>query len=162
MPPPRSAAAAERHPPAVDHLRRALPGAGGGENPRRGAGLPWLCLRLSEKVWADAVGFCGSELIRRSVGLSHVADIDTIQDDAMRHECLRHAITLGRALIVLAERIDSVDEAAGAGTPVQLSAPVSSPQPSPTGRGSTPKKVPFSDCPAALRFAGPTTAGITV
>ncbi|MDN7195585.1 S-methyl-5-thioribose kinase, partial [Klebsiella pneumoniae] len=53
---------------------------------------------------------CGSELIRRSVGLSHVADIDTIQDDAMRHECLRHAITLGRALIVLAERIDSVDE----------------------------------------------------
>ncbi|MCQ4010560.1 S-methyl-5-thioribose kinase, partial [Klebsiella pneumoniae] len=41
------------------------------------------------------VGFCGSELIRRSVGLSHVADIDTIQDDAMRHECLRHAITLG-------------------------------------------------------------------
>lgn len=54
--------------------------------------------------------FCGSELIRRSVGLSHVADIDTIQDDAMRHECLRHAITLGRALIVLAERIDSVDE----------------------------------------------------
>ncbi len=48
--------------------------------------------------------------IRRSVGLSHVADIDTIQDDAMRRECLRHAITLGRALIVLAERIDSVDE----------------------------------------------------
>lgn len=61
-------------------------------------------------MWADSVGFCGSELIRRSVGLSHVADIDTIQDDAMRHECLRHAITLGRALIVLAERIDSVDE----------------------------------------------------
>lgn len=28
----------------------------------------------------------------------------------MRHECLRHAITTGRALIVLAERIDSVDE----------------------------------------------------
>ena len=61
-------------------------------------------------MWADAVGFCGSELIRRSVGLSHVADIDTIRDDAMRHECLRHAITPGRALIVLAERIDSVDE----------------------------------------------------
>lgn len=42
-------AAAERHPPAVDHLRRALPGAGGGENPRRGAGLPRLRLRLSEE-----------------------------------------------------------------------------------------------------------------
>lgn len=75
------------------------------------AGLkPGYASAFLKKVWADAVGFCGSELIRRSVGLSHVADIDTIQDDAMRHECLRHAITLGRALIVLAERIDSVDE----------------------------------------------------
>ena len=71
---------------------------------------PGYASAFLKKVWADAVGFCGSELIRRSVGLSHVADIDTIQDDAMRHECLRHAITLGRALIVLAERIDSVDE----------------------------------------------------
>lgn len=78
----------------MDHLRRALPGAGGGENPRRGAGLPGYASAFLKKVWADAVGFCGSELIRRSVGLSHVADIDTIQDDAMRHECLRHAITL--------------------------------------------------------------------
>ena len=71
---------------------------------------PGYASAFLKKVWADAVGFCGSELIRRSVGLSHVADIDTIQDDAMRHECLRHAITLGKALIVLAERIDSVDE----------------------------------------------------
>lgn len=39
-----------------------------------------------------------------------MADIDTIADDAMRHECLRHAITLGKALIVIAERIDSVEE----------------------------------------------------
>ncbi|VTM51395.1 5-methylthioribose kinase [Klebsiella pneumoniae] len=95
----------------MDHLRRALPGAGGGEKPADAAlAYPGYASAFLKKVWADAVGFCGSELIRRSVGLSHVADIDTIQDDAMRHECLRHAITLGRALIVLAERIDSVDE----------------------------------------------------
>lgn len=63
-----------------------------------------------KKVWTDAVGFCGTELIRRSVGLSHVADIDTIADEEMRHECLRHAIALGKVLIVIAPRIDSVDE----------------------------------------------------
>lgn len=63
-----------------------------------------------QKVWTDAIGFCGTELIRRSVGLSHVADIATIQDSAMRHACLRHAISLGKALIVLADRIDSVEE----------------------------------------------------
>ena len=71
---------------------------------------PGYASAFLKKVWADAIGFCGTELIRRSVGLSHVADIDSIEDRAMRHECLRHAISLGKALIVIAERIDSVDE----------------------------------------------------
>ena len=73
-------------------------------------GAPGYASAFLKKVWHDAIGFCGTELIRRSVGLSHVADIDTIQDKAMRHECLRHAITLGKALIVIAERIDSAEE----------------------------------------------------
>ncbi|HEY2452722.1 MAG TPA: S-methyl-5-thioribose kinase [Scandinavium sp.] len=72
--------------------------------------FPGYAREFLKKVWHDAVGFCGTELIRRSVGLSHVADIDTIKDESMRHECLRHAISLGRALIVLADRIDGVDE----------------------------------------------------
>lgn len=71
---------------------------------------PGYASAFLKTVWQDAIGFCGTELIRRSVGLSHVADIDTIEDDAMRHECLRHAITLGRALILIAGRIDSVEE----------------------------------------------------
>ena len=71
---------------------------------------PGYASAFLKKVWTDAIGFCGTELIRRSVGLSHVADIDTISDDAMRFECLRHAITLGKALIVIADRIDSAEE----------------------------------------------------
>lgn len=73
-------------------------------------GEPGYTSEFLKKVWKDAIGFCGTELIRRSVGLSHVADIDTIQDEAMRHECLRHAIQLGKALIVIADRIDSAEE----------------------------------------------------
>jgi len=72
-------------------------------------GAPGYASAFLKKVWHDAIGFCGTELIRRSVGLSHVADIDTIQDEAMRHECLRHAIALGKALIVIADRIDSAE-----------------------------------------------------
>ncbi|MEH4624131.1 S-methyl-5-thioribose kinase [Phytobacter diazotrophicus] len=72
--------------------------------------VPGYASDFLKKVWTDAVGFCGTELIRRSVGLSHVADIDTIADEEMRHECLRHAIALGKVLIVIAPRIDSVDE----------------------------------------------------
>ena len=71
---------------------------------------PGYACAFLKKVRNDTIGFCGTELIRRSVGLSHVADIETIQDEAMRHECLRHAITLGKALIVIADRIDSVEE----------------------------------------------------
>ena len=71
---------------------------------------PGYASAFLQKVWHDAIGFCGTELIRRSVGLSHVADIDTIRDEEMRHACLKHAITLGNALIVMAGRIDSVDE----------------------------------------------------
>lgn len=56
------------------------------------------------------MGYCGTELIRRSVGLSHVADLDTIRDEEMRHACLRHAIELGKSLILVAGRIDSAEE----------------------------------------------------
>lgn len=63
-----------------------------------------------EKVWTDVMGFCGTELIRRSVGLAHVADLDTIQDEEMHLACVSTAIELGRFLILIAGQINSVDE----------------------------------------------------
>ena len=72
--------------------------------------VPGYASQFLKKVWTDAVGYCGTELIRRSVGLSHVADLDTIRDDEMRHACLRHAIDLGKSLILVAGRIDSAEE----------------------------------------------------
>ena len=62
------------------------------------------------KVWTDAVGFCGTELIRRSIGLSHVTDLDSIEDEEMRLACISAAIELGRFLILIASEINSVDE----------------------------------------------------
>lgn len=61
------------------------------------------------KIWRDTLGFCGTELIRRTVGMSQVADIKTIEEDAMRSECVRQAVTLGRTLILAAESIDDID-----------------------------------------------------
>lgn len=63
-----------------------------------------------QQVWQDAVGYCGSELIRRTIGLAHVADLDSIADDEMRRACQRHALSLGRTLILAAPRIDSIDD----------------------------------------------------
>ncbi|GLR10336.1 S-methyl-5-thioribose kinase [Mixta theicola] len=62
-----------------------------------------------KKVFADSIGYCGSELIRRTVGMSHVADLETIKDEAMRIDCIRHALSLGKTLIVAAPHIDTVD-----------------------------------------------------
>lgn len=62
-----------------------------------------------KKVLTDSIGYCGSELIRRTVGMSHVADLETIKDEAMRIDCIRHAISLGKTLIVAAPHIDNID-----------------------------------------------------
>ncbi|QTF07349.1 S-methyl-5-thioribose kinase [Brenneria izadpanahii] len=62
------------------------------------------------QVWRDSVGYCGTELIRRTIGLAHVADLDSIQDDDARAACQRHALHLGRTLILAAPHIDNVDE----------------------------------------------------
>ncbi|WP_392432097.1 S-methyl-5-thioribose kinase [Yersinia sp. HM-2024] len=63
-----------------------------------------------QQVWQDTVGYCGSELIRRTIGLAHVADLDSIADDEMRRACQRHALSLGCTLILAAPHIDSIDD----------------------------------------------------
>ncbi len=71
--------------------------------------VPGYAQKFLQKVWCDAIGFCGTELIRRTVGMSHVADISNIADDMMRTDCLRHAITLGRTLILAAGHISDAE-----------------------------------------------------
>ncbi|CNK42943.1 methylthioribose kinase [Yersinia enterocolitica] len=63
-----------------------------------------------QQVWVDALGYCGSELIRRTIGLAHVADLDSITDEEMRRSCQRHALSLGSTLILAAPHIGSIDD----------------------------------------------------
>ena len=53
-----------------------------------------------EQVWEDALGFAGCEMIRRVVGLAHVADFETIVDPDRRAECERRTILIARALLL--------------------------------------------------------------
>ncbi|MGF6190218.1 S-methyl-5-thioribose kinase [Serratia sp. 2723] len=71
--------------------------------------LPGYAEQFLQQVWTDAVGYCGTELIRRTIGLAHVADLDSISDGEMRAECQRNALNLGRALIVNAPHIEHID-----------------------------------------------------
>lgn len=51
-------------------------------------------------VWQLSLGFIGSFLIRRVVGIAHVADMDTIADGTVRAGCERKALLFGRKLLV--------------------------------------------------------------
>lgn len=66
--------------------------------------------RFLQQVWQDTIGYCGTELIRRTIGLAHVADLDSIQDDDARTACQRRALRLGRTLILAAPHIADADE----------------------------------------------------
>ncbi len=82
---------------------RALDGAGGALHALalRDAALREAAIasRL-DAIWRDALGFAGCEIIRRILGLAHVADFEGIADARARAECERGALLLGRDLLV--------------------------------------------------------------
>ncbi|WP_337264134.1 MULTISPECIES: S-methyl-5-thioribose kinase [unclassified Serratia (in: enterobacteria)] len=71
--------------------------------------VPGYAEQFLDQVWQDAVGYAGTELIRRTIGLAHVADLDSISEPEMRTECQRNALSLGRTLIVNAAQIEHID-----------------------------------------------------
>jgi 5-methylthioribose kinase len=58
------------------------------------------------KVWTDSLGFAGAKMIRRIIGIAHVADLDKISDDAVRAQCERAALKCGRALMLEASTLN--------------------------------------------------------
>uniref|UniRef100_A0A7S0R8Q8 S-methyl-5-thioribose kinase n=2 Tax=Pyramimonas obovata TaxID=1411642 RepID=A0A7S0R8Q8_9CHLO len=59
---------------------------------------------LMAEVFRDTLGFCGAEIIRRTVGIAHVEDLESIQDPEVRAACERRAIKLARTLLVLKDK----------------------------------------------------------
>ncbi len=51
-------------------------------------------------IWNDTVGFCGVETIRRIIGLAHVADFESIEDEVVRAACEARALRLARAMLI--------------------------------------------------------------
>lgn len=58
----------------------------------------------------DTTGYAGCKMVRRIVGLSHVADIDTISDDKAKEKAQRLAIQIGTSLIKRNRQIQSIEE----------------------------------------------------
>ncbi|ANU09460.1 methylthioribose kinase [Planococcus antarcticus DSM 14505] len=62
------------------------------------------------KVLTDATGFAGCELIRRTIGLAHVKDLDSIEDTEKRTSFKKQALETGRALILQGQQTASIDD----------------------------------------------------
>ncbi|RTE09319.1 S-methyl-5-thioribose kinase [Paenibacillus whitsoniae] len=58
----------------------------------------------------DTVGFTGAKMVRRVVGLAHVADIDKIEDAAARERAQRLALRIGTIAIRTNRQVNSIDE----------------------------------------------------
>jgi 5-methylthioribose kinase len=56
--------------------------------------------RRLEAIWQDALGFAGCEIIRRILGLAHVADFESIEDEDERARRETQALLLGRSLLI--------------------------------------------------------------
>ncbi|WP_078409208.1 S-methyl-5-thioribose kinase [Priestia abyssalis] len=76
------------------------------------AGVNGYLEYVLKTTWRDAVGFAGCEVIRRTIGLAHVADLDGIEESQKRIEAKRHALRLGKALLLNQQSItpDIVNE----------------------------------------------------
>ncbi|KPW01065.1 S-methyl-5-thioribose kinase [Pseudoalteromonas sp. P1-8] len=63
-----------------------------------------------QHVLRDAIGYCGAELIRRTIGLAHVADIDGIEDAQARLAVQQQTLILGEQLMLNATSCNNKDE----------------------------------------------------
>ncbi|HEY8343466.1 MAG TPA: S-methyl-5-thioribose kinase [Calditerricola sp.] len=61
-------------------------------------------------VLQDAVGFAGCKMMRRVIGLAHVADLETISDPAVRAMCEKLALAIGEALVLRRETVQRIED----------------------------------------------------
>ncbi len=62
---------------------------------------------LLRGIWCDTIGFAGMKMIRRIIGVAHVADLEEIQDTHARSICEKRSLLLARILVLASQRSHS-------------------------------------------------------
>jgi 5-methylthioribose kinase len=60
------------------------------------------------RIFTDSLGYAGTSMIRRTLGLAHNADMETIADPDRRAACERRNLAFARELIVEAEAFSDI------------------------------------------------------
>ena len=78
------------------------------KNEQQHASVPGYYEATIAKIFKDTLGFTGTELIRRTIGLAHVIDLDLIEDEATRIATKELVLVTGEELILARETITSI------------------------------------------------------
>ncbi len=65
--------------------------------------------QLLGEIFCDLVGFAGIEMHRRILGLAHVAELDSLEDEDVRARCEAKCLKLGQMLIMNRNRLTGMD-----------------------------------------------------
>jgi len=71
------------------------------------------------RLFADSVGFAAAKMIRRILGLAHVADLESIADPDIRAKCETKALRLARDMLVNRNAYKMIDDVTAAATAIQ-------------------------------------------
>lgn len=63
-------------------------------------------------VMVDSIGFAGAKMLRRILGIAHVEDLESIEDEDLRAACEKRALSLARMLITDRASFSSFDDVA--------------------------------------------------
>jgi 5-methylthioribose kinase len=77
--------------------------------------------RYLDNVWRDTIGFAAAEMIRRVVGVAHVADLDSIEDPAVRAGCEKRVLVLARQMMLASTSLTPLGQGA-LDSPVRVTA----------------------------------------
>ncbi|MDN4523721.1 S-methyl-5-thioribose kinase [Fictibacillus fluitans] len=72
--------------------------------------LPGFEDEVLEEIFTDMVGFAGCEVIRRTIGLAHVADLDSIADFDEQIRLKKKVLKLGSDWVKNKQRIKNIEE----------------------------------------------------
>lgn len=78
------------------------------DGPEGAASLRVAQEAFMDRLLKDALRFAGCAMIRRTLGLAHNIDLETIPDQAMKVRCERRTLRVGRDLVLHADRLRDI------------------------------------------------------
>ncbi len=72
--------------------------------------FPQLLNSFLAQLLQDSIGFAGCKMIRRVIGLAHVADLDSLADSTVKNKAEILALRMGQQLVKMRQQVRTIDD----------------------------------------------------